>query len=78
MNYRASKFCVLAPQGQQLNPNLFTGQINLAQPFAAGQPIGLAPGINALVNQAAFSNVNNAALAAAQRQLVRMILKSCH
>ncbi|KAI6175893.1 hypothetical protein M3Y97_00739600 [Aphelenchoides bicaudatus] len=59
-----------APQNQQLNPNLFTGQLNLAQPFAAGQPINLAPGIGALVNQAAFSNVNNAALAAAQRQLI--------
>ncbi|KAI6218710.1 BMA-LST-3, isoform h [Aphelenchoides fujianensis] len=55
------------PQGQALNPNLFAPQLGLGQPFApAGMPLN--PNLNAFVNQAAFNNMNNAALVAAQAQ----------
>lgn len=58
---------VNAAQSQQINPNLFTNQLGLA----AGQPFGginLGSSLNALVNQAAFTNMNVLAQAqAAQR-----------
>uniref|UniRef100_A0A915DXN7 SAP domain-containing protein n=1 Tax=Ditylenchus dipsaci TaxID=166011 RepID=A0A915DXN7_9BILA len=46
---------------QQLNPNLFTNQLGLAaaQPFATMPAMSLNSSLNALVNQAAFSNMNN-------------------
>lgn len=57
-----------APQNQQLNPNLFTNQLA----FGAMPAMSLAPGIGALVNQAAFGNMSNmnSVLQAAQRQLL--------
>ncbi|KAI6187137.1 BMA-LST-3, isoform h [Aphelenchoides besseyi] len=54
------------PQNQQINPNLFANQIGLNHAF---QPaVQLNPNINAFVNQAAFNNMSNAALVAAQAQ----------
>ncbi|KAF7633430.1 SAP domain-containing protein [Meloidogyne graminicola] len=55
---------------QQINPNLFTGQLGLA---ASSQPFGAIPGmpLAGLVNQAAFSNTMGMnMLAQAQRSQI--------
>ena len=54
---------------QQINPNLFSNQLGIGTQFAGVPAMSLATNLNALVNQAAFSNMNM--LAAAQAQQAR-------
>lgn len=63
---------VNAAQSQQINSNLFTNQLGLV----AGQPFGginLGTSLNALVNQAAFTNMNALAQAQAAQRAQQLI-----
>lgn len=58
---------------QQINPNIFSNQLGLGGQFAAVPALSMATNLNALVNQAAFSNMNMALAAQAQQARAQLL-----
>lgn len=67
--------CLGGAQNQQLNQNIFASQLGLTgQPFGAMPAMSLNSSLNALVNQAAFTNMSNMNNVLAQAQAAQRLL----